>query len=128
MSRIFGTVVWHDQLVRSMGSWAESVGVNPGSAGYLLGKLGACLEPLCHHFLLCNMGTKRTPSPSCPKDKGVTICKSLAWSSTLEGSWGSHLSFRSSTQDGWRETHPGDRGPGLWQSSSSSQRGALEEP
>lgn len=37
---MFGVVVGHDQLVRRMGNWAESVGVNPGSACYLLCNLG----------------------------------------------------------------------------------------
>lgn len=117
----------HDQLVQHMGSWAESVGVNPGSACYLLCNLGF-FEPLCHHLLLCIVGTRRTPSPGCPKDKGVTVCKSLAWSGTPEGWWGSDLPFRSSTQAGWSETQPGDRVPGLWQSGSSFRRGALGDP
>ena len=100
-------------MAQSLGNWAESVGVNPGSASYLLWNLGRYFERLCHHLLLCNMRTMRTPSPSCPKDKGVTICKFLARNRTPEGWWGCDLPRRSSAQDGWRATQPGDGGPGL---------------
>lgn len=91
---------WPDQTVQSVGNQAESVGVNPSSAGYLRCDLGRCFEHPCHHLLLCNTGTMRTPSPSPLKDRGVTICKSRAWSGTPEGWWGSDLPLRGSTQDG----------------------------
>lgn len=52
----------------------------------------------------------RTPSPSRLKDRGVTICKSRAWSGTPEGWWGSDLPLRGSAQDGWSAAERGAGG------------------
>lgn len=54
-------------MVQSMGNWAESVGVNPGSAVFLLCNLGKCVECLCCRLLPGSVGTLRVPSPNRPK-------------------------------------------------------------